>query len=120
MADAALFIGFGVAARARELQALETFNRGLQFFSDLQERGELESFEPVLLQPHGGDLSGFVLARGSREQLDRLQADEEFLRLSARGTLVVESFGVVRAFIGESLNAQIALYQEELQKQLES
>ncbi len=120
MADAALFIGFGVAARARELQALETFNRGLQYFSDLQGRGELESFEPVLLEPHGGDLAGFVLARGSREQLDRIQADEEFLRLSARAILVVESFGIVRASIGESLNAQIARYQEELQQQLES
>ena len=120
MADAAVFVGFGQAARAREPQALELFARLMEFCSQRGERGEIESFEPVLLQPHGGDLAGFVLIRGSLEQLTALQTDEEFLRLSTRAGLVVDGFGVVPAFIGEGLRAQVALYDEQVREQLGS
>lgn len=51
MADAALFVGFGQPARAREQQALDLFNRALALYTELQARGEIESFEPVLLEP---------------------------------------------------------------------
>ena len=40
--------------------------------------------EVVLLYPHGGDLYGFILVRGSQEQLNGLQADEEFMRFNTR------------------------------------
>ena len=40
--------------------------------------------EVVRLYPHGGDLYGFILVRGSQEQLNGLQADEEFMRFNAR------------------------------------
>ena len=118
MADAAIFIGFGQAARAREPQALELFGRVLEFHRGLQQAGRIESFEPVLLQPHGGDLAGFLLVRGSLDQLTALQVDEEFLRLNARAGLVVDSFGVVPAFIGEGLQAQLALWEEQVREQL--
>ena len=35
-------------------QALELFNRALELYSDLRQRGEIESFEPVLLEPMEG------------------------------------------------------------------
>ena len=120
MADAAIFVGFGQAARAREPQALELFGQVLEFYSGLQERGEIESFEPVLLQPHGGDLAGFALIRGSLEQLTALQTNEDFLRLNARATLVVDSFGVVPAYIGEGLQTQLGIYAGQVQEQLAS
>ncbi len=118
MADAALFIGFGQPARAREPQALDTFSRSLHFYSEQQGQGAIESFEAVLLDPHGGDLGGFVLIRGSREQLQALKANEEFQRLSARAGLVVDGFGVVDAYIGEGLGAQLTLYEEQVREQL--
>ena len=70
--------------------------------------------QPVLLEPHGGDLGGFFLIRGSREQLDRLRADEEFRRISARAGLVVDGFGVVDA----GVEAQLSLYEQQVQEQL--
>ena len=120
MAEAAIFVGFGQAARAREPQALELFREATAFYSRLQQEGRMESFEPVLLQPHGGDLAGFILLRGTLDQLTALQADEEFLRLNARAGLVVDSFGVVPAFVGEGLQAQFALYEEQVREQLSS
>ncbi|MDQ4048122.1 MAG: hypothetical protein M3131_01875 [Actinomycetota bacterium] len=118
MADAALFVGFGQPARAREPQALEVFDEVVRFHAELQEKGEIESFEPVLLEPHGGDLGGFLLIRGDRDQLERLRAREDFRRISARAGLVVDGFGVVEAYIGSGLGAQLALYREQVAEQL--
>lgn len=120
MADAALFIGYGQPARARERQAIELFNQALGLYADLQERGEIESFEPVLLDPHGGELGGFFLLRGSREQIDRLRDHSEFQRINARAGLVVEHFGVIAAHIGERLADQMDLYGDQVEAQLAS
>ncbi len=118
MAEAALFLGFGQAARAREPQALDLFDAGLRYFAALQEQGEIESFEPVVLAPHGGDLRGFVLVRGERAALNRLRRHEEFRRLTARASLVVDNFGVVSAYVGEGLQAQLAVFQSQVDEQL--
>ncbi len=118
MADAALFIGYGRPARARERQAIELFNQALALYADLRERGELESFDSALLDPHGGELRGFFLLRGTREQLDRLRDHDEFKRINARAGLVVEHFGVIAAYIGERLADQMDLYGHEVEAQL--
>lgn len=118
MAEAALFVGFGQPARAREPQALDLFAHLLRFYTELQERGEIESFEPVLLEPHGGDLGGFILIRGTPDQLHELKAQGEFRRTSARAGLVVDGFGVVDAHVGEGLQAQVALYGQQVEEQL--
>ncbi len=103
MANAALFIGWGQVARGRERQSLQVFNEAVQYWAGLQQRGEIESFEPVALEPHGGDLQGFALLRGDREKLNRIRHSEEFLRLNARAGFCVDSIGIVGAYIGEEL-----------------
>jgi hypothetical protein len=108
MAEAALFIGWGPAVRGRERQALEVFNEVLAYYTRLQQSGEIASFEPVALEPHGGDLDGFLLIRGDWEQLARLRGSEEFLHFNNRGSLVVEHLGVVSAFVGAELQRQYA------------
>lgn len=118
MADAAILVGFGEAARAREPQALDLLDQGLRYFAALQEQGEIESFEPVVLEPHGGDLRGFILVRGEPTALDRLRRDVEFLRFTARASLVVDNLGVVGAHIGESLQSQLSIYRSQVEEQL--
>jgi hypothetical protein len=118
MAAAALFIGFGQPARAREPQALDLLNEVLGLYSELAETGEIESFEPVLLDPHGGDLNGFLLIRGSREQIEALKAREDFQRTAARAGLVLDGFGVVDAHIGEGLDARLSIYEQQVNEQL--
>ena len=113
MAQAALFIGWGQTVRGRERQAVQVFGEAIQYYSRLQQEGEIESFEPVALDPHGGDLGGFLLVRGEREKLSRLRYSEEFLRLNNRASLVVENLGVVGAFIGEELNRLFADFQTQ-------
>ena len=112
MADAGLFVGWASAARGREAKSLDVFNEALAYYGAKQESGAIEGFEVALLQPHGGDLNGFILVRGSDEQIQALQAEDEFQRLNTRAGLVVEGFGVVPVVLGEGLEQAIGVYQE--------
>jgi hypothetical protein len=114
MADYGLFVGWGQIPRGRERKALDVFNEITRYYAGLQENGEIESFEPVLLEPHGGDLSGFILVRGEREKLARLRVDSDFQRRTVRAELVVDGFGVVGAAIGGAIGESMVRYQQQV------
>ena len=111
MADAAVFVGWGGIARGREAQALQVFNDSQAYYGRLQASGAIESFEIVILQPHGGDLAGFVVLRGERTKLDQAVASEEFQTLTVRASMIADNVGVVNAAIGASLGEGIARFQ---------
>ena len=81
-------------------------------WGELQGRGELESVEAFFLEPHGGDLGGFVLLRGEREKLDNIRASDDFLRIATRSQLIVENFGVVGAATGGEMERQMGMFLE--------
>jgi hypothetical protein len=114
VAEAGLFIGWGTVVRGREQRALEVFNESMQYYGGLEQDGRIESWEVVLLEPHGGDLGGFVLLRGSVDQVNALRFDDEFLRLTQRAELIVESIGVVGAFVEDGVARGIGIFQEEV------
>jgi hypothetical protein len=114
MADFGLFIGFGPPIRGRERQGLAVFNEVLEYWTGLQQQGEIESFETVLLEPHGGDLNGFILVRGDQDKLASIRTSDEFVRRVIRAGLVTEGFGVVRAFLGERIGAVMGVYNEQI------
>jgi hypothetical protein len=114
MADAALFIGWGQVVRGREKRAVQVFNESVEYWGGLQGDGKIEDFEVVLLTPHGGDLQGFALLRGSEEQVAALRSDEEFRRRTTRADLIVESQGVVDAVINEGIARAMGQYQGEI------
>jgi hypothetical protein len=114
MADAGLFIGWGEVVRGREERAIQVFNESVQYYGGLQQEGRIESFEVCLLEPHGGDLQGFVLLRGTQEQMDAVRGDEEFERQLTRANLIVEGLGIVSAALGEELGRQMSVYQNEV------
>ncbi len=116
MAEAALFIGWGEAARGREKRALEVFNESMQYWGRLQQEGKIERFDVALLAPHGGDLGGFILVRGTAQQIDSVRRDEEFERLIARVRLVVDDVGLADVFVDEKLAQVMAQYQQEIGK----
>jgi hypothetical protein len=111
MADAGLFIGWGAPITGREAKGLEVFNESLEYYGRLQQEGVIEDFETVILEPHGGDLAGFVLVRGSEDGLAHLRVDDEFVRMSTRAGLIVQGIGVVGASLGDGLERAIATYQ---------
>jgi hypothetical protein len=114
MADSGLFIGWGQVVRGREDRALEVFNETIELFGQMQSDGRIESFEVCLLQPHGGELGGFELIRGSEEQIDALRRSEDFERINTKASLIVDDLGIVDMLIGEGLGRAMAIYQEEI------
>jgi hypothetical protein len=114
MAEMGVFIGWGAPIRGREAKGLDVFDESVAYWGRLQQEGQIESFEVVILYPHGGDLGGFALLRGSGESLDRMRASDEFNRLVARAGLVVEGLGVVSAALGDSLGPQIQLFRDQV------
>lgn len=114
MPQGALFVGWGQGIAGREQKGLQVFNEAIQYYTRLQQQGEIDGFEPFLLEPHGGDLLGFFLLRGDRENLSRLRTSQEFIRLTTRAQLIVQDVGVVTAYTGEELNTLISDYQQQL------
>ncbi|HEY1286510.1 MAG TPA: hypothetical protein VGF04_10510 [Solirubrobacterales bacterium] len=112
MADAGLFIGWGAPIHGREATGLDVFNEALAFQGKLQDAGEIESFEVALLGPHGGGLNGFILIRGSAEQMEALRRNDEFERINTRASLVVEDLGVVDALLGEGMSEALSIYRQ--------
>ncbi|MCW3049756.1 MAG: hypothetical protein JWO74_4040 [Solirubrobacterales bacterium] len=114
MAEAGLFIGWGAPIAGREAKGLEVLDESVQYWGRLQQEGRIESFEVVLLTPHGGDLEGFALLRGTSEQTASLIVDDEFERFTTRATLIVQGVGIVPAVLGDGLEQTIAMYSQQV------
>jgi hypothetical protein len=97
MAKFGLLVGWGGPVRGREVQAAAVFEEAVRLWRRLQRQGVIEAWEPVLLEPHGGDLGGFFLLRGKRRRLAKLRASDELIQLGRRAEQVFEGYGVVGA-----------------------
>lgn len=103
MADRALFLGWTRAVVGREQQAMELFQKAMGYYGKLQTDGLIESFEPVLLQAHGGDLNGFILLRSNAEKIAKIRQDDTFIDFSIEAAYCLEGFGIVEGIIGEGI-----------------
>ena len=115
MAGHAVFLGWGQVVRGREQLALQVFQETVEYWSKQQQDGNIESFRPFLLRPHGGDLAGFILIHGERQVLDEIQASDEFVRLLARAGAVVDNLGVTAAVTDEELGKEMGTFGEVAQ-----
>jgi hypothetical protein len=116
MAGEALFVGWGPVVRGREQKALQVFQETLEYYGKLQQEGKIDSFEPVLIAPHGGDLAGFILLRGPRAKMAEVRFSEEFERVLARAGAVVDNVGALPAYSGEALGEAMARFQAASQE----
>jgi hypothetical protein len=114
MADRILFIGWGATVRGREERGLEVFDAALGFYGRCQQEGRIESFDVILLEPHGGGLAGYMELHGSADQLNALRADEEFRRILIDASMIVDELGVVEGMANEGIAREMALYREAI------
>jgi hypothetical protein len=112
MADSAIFIGWGEPIRGREQVSATVFGEAIELWGRFQADGAIESWEAYFLEPHGGDLNGFFLLKGDREQLAELRVREDMDRIVTRGSMVVSNFGVVGAATGARIEEGMAIYLE--------
>lgn len=110
MADRMLFLSWGQVVRGREERAIEVFNESMGLYGRMQQEERIESFDVALLDPHAGDLAGFVVVHGSAAQIAALQTDEEFRRLQMEVGMIIDDQRVVSGYTGEGVAREMAMY----------
>ena len=96
----------------REKRALELFNKSMHYWRRLQDERRIDRFDVAVLPQNDRDLRGFILLRGTVEQIDPLGDDEEFQRLLSDVQVVVDRVGVIDAFVDEALARTMHQYHD--------
>ena len=114
MADFGLFFGWNRPVPGREGHAAELFTEVMSFWTKQKELGNCESFEPVFLGNHGGDLNGFLLVRGNQDKLDPLALTDEYLDMVTKSDHVLLGFGVIPCAVGDSIGDTMARWTKHI------
>jgi hypothetical protein len=109
MSDTALFVGWGETHPGREAFARKHLAEFNEIMEEMKAKGEIESYETVLLDPHGGDLDGFTLVHAPPDKLVTLWMRDDLNRLAAKAKLDHAKFGVIWATTGEGVQKQFSL-----------
>lgn len=109
MADAATFVGWGQLLVGHEREALNVFHSATEYLEELRDEGAISSFEWFLLEPHGGDLAGFLVLKFGHGANGDLCMRPDFQKLVKRAEAVAESVGVVNANTVKAVAAQFGL-----------
>lgn len=118
MAKGALFVGWGAIIPGREKTASAVLGEAAGYLQQLQRDGKIDAFDVVLLEPHGGDLEGFVMVKGEKESLATLRVSEEFQRLIVGVQLVHAKVGVTGAYTGAEMQTVMRLWDEQEERLL--
>ena len=110
MGSSVIFVGWNRSVRGREALSAQHFREFMEYLGGLQKAGTIQSFQAVLLDPHGGDLNGFILIQGEMANLNALRSSEDWATHMTRGGLHLEGLGVVRGVTGELLTEQMNLW----------
>jgi hypothetical protein len=110
MTNHVLFMGWNEAKQGREKQAAELFPASIAFWTNLQKEGMIDSFEPVLLQRHGGDMNGFFLIKGDRDKLHEIQNRDEYMKLVSQLINNIDGFGVINGWTNEELQRVMKIW----------
>ncbi len=105
--DSVLFIGWNRPLAGREQQALQVFEASIGYYAGLLADKKIDSFEPVLLGAHAGDLNGFVMLRGTADQIDAVRRDDKFIDIVTQAQFNVDQIGVVDGYIGATMQKHL-------------
>ena len=114
MSTGVIFYGWDKSIPGREQMSAAHFQDYLAYLAGLQQSGAIDSYDVVLLNPHGGDLNGFFLIRGEIEQLNALQETEEYQNHVTRGSLHLQGDGAIRGVTGEGVMEWMARWTANL------
>ena len=117
MAQAGLWVAWGIPARGRETQALDLLKETTTgYLERLAQEGQIERFDTAILKPQSTELGGFILIQGTQEQIDALRRDADFASWVTQVQLVADRVGIVDAWVNDGLGEAIGLYQQALRK----
>ena len=110
MSSNVVFVGWNRSIPGREGTSAAHFQEFAQYVGGLQQTGAVQSFEAVLLDPHGGDLNGFFLIRGESAKLDAVMASDAWQTHMTRAGMHLDGLGAIRGATGELVMERMALW----------
>ncbi|HTF09245.1 MAG TPA: hypothetical protein VK659_13830 [Asanoa sp.] len=117
MAEAGVWVAWGIPARGRERQALDLLKHSTtDYLERLVQDGRIERFDTAILKPQSTELGGFVLIQGTKQQIDALRGDHDFGRWVTQVQLVADKVGIVDAWVNQGLPEAIDLYEDALKR----
>ena len=116
MEKGALFVGWGSIIVGLEKTAPRVLNDAMQYLQALQKDGKLDSIDVILLEPHGGELEGFVLIKGNKDFLAKLRVEKEFIEIIVSVQLVHTKVGVVWAYSGAEMQTLFQIWDRQEEK----
>jgi hypothetical protein len=115
MAEAGVWVVWGLPARGRETQALSFLKDALTgYLEELMSDGRIERFDAAILKPQSNELGGFVLIQGTQQQIDALRHDAQFETYAHQVQLIADRVGIVDAWVGDGLSDAFGLYEAAL------
>jgi hypothetical protein len=109
-----VMFGWNRSLPGREPISGQHFQEFVEYLSVQKRNGAIESFEIVLLEPHGGNLNGFFLLFGEPAKLSELTASAEWSRHQLRGVLHLDGATTVRGFTGSAVPERMELWTREI------
>lgn len=89
MAKGAIVFRWGAPVRGREQQALAVFGESAAYFDDLAKNHRIISHHPYISATHN---SGMWVLHGETSDLEAIENEEDFLRLSARVQMIADDY----------------------------
>lgn len=114
MASNVLLFAWNRSLPGREQLSGQHFQEFSDFLAAAQRNQRIESFEVVLLEPHGGTLNGFFLIRGEQARLGELTSSDEWIRHIVRAQLHLDGACAVRGVAGQAVPERMKLWMESI------
>lgn len=110
--DSVIMVGWNRPVVGRETKVVDLFSETIEYFAGLKSAGTIDSFEPVLLNPHGGNINGFFLIRGQEAQLHTLFNTEQWKELQIKAAHNLSDYGVVAGVTGNAVQQRMTTYRK--------
>jgi len=106
-----VFFGWNRSIPGREEMSATHFQEFIQYLTGRQNGGEIQSFDAVLLNSHGGNLNGFFLIRGEPSKLGALVSSDEWEQHMTRAAMHLDGSGAVAGVTGDLLTKRMQTWQ---------
>lgn len=112
MSNSVVILGWRRSSPGRESLGIPHFQDFSQYLQAQVAQGAVESFEPFLLEPNSGDLTGFFLIKGDATKLAALTGSPEWKQHTLRASLHLDGLTLMRGVAGEALLTQMRMWGE--------
>jgi hypothetical protein len=98
----------------REQMSGQHFQEFVAYLQAQKDQGAITSFDPVLLEPHGGSVNGFFLIQGEPDKLAALTSSPDWVQHQIRAMLHLDGAGTWRGVTGAGVGERMAMWMQAL------